>query len=158
VRLPAFGRALLGERLEGRHPHRVWVLYGDDWDRRPVGQAVLCVGSDWTPGRTDWLPVAGVLVHLVDRGGLHLEALAAELAEQAAPVVVHWREAEGSRVQAIQEDVSDLAFAARRAGPEGYVWPAWWSEAQEQDYQARKREWLDAALADARATVEGQVA
>ena len=148
MRLPAFGRALLEGRLAGEHPERAWVIYGSDWSRRPPGTAVVCIASDWLSGDTDWWPLAGLPVHIVDRGGSKLLELAAEVAEVAAPVVVHRPCAEwtASPVRA-QEDIAELAWAAREATPEGFRWPAWWSDARDEDYRARRAAYF-AALAE----------
>lgn len=146
MKLPAYGRDLLRRRLAGDHPERAWVIYGDDWSRRPRGAAAVCVGGDWQPGTLDWWPLAGVPIHIVDRGGPQLLELAAEIAEVAAPVVVHHLSDEWTSTPAHeQDDLAELAWAGR----DGHgAWPPWWGEARDLDYRARRAAYFEALAAD----------
>jgi hypothetical protein len=146
--MAAFGRDLLEARLAGRHPERAWIISGRDWSRRPRGATALCVASDWLPGTTDWWPLAGLPVHVVDRGAPMLLELAAEVAAVAAPVVVHRPCAEWTEAPVrVQEDIAELAWAGRHPTPAGFAWPPWWSDAQDEDYRARRAAYF-AALAE----------
>ena len=90
--LPPFGRALLTQRQRGQHPERVWIIYGRDcWERRPTDAPVLCVPDDYAPGRYDWSLLAGLPADIVWRDGGFIHALAAEVAQFAAPVNVCYR-------------------------------------------------------------------
>lgn len=156
MKLPAYGRDLLNQRLADRHPARVWIIYGDDWGRRPVGVPSLCVGTDWMPGTIDWYPIAGVPAHVVYREGPHVEELAGEIAGLAAPVILHYQTHEFSAgLVRAQEDVSDVAWGLRRPIEGGFAWPAWWSDEQDADYAARRSAYLQAVIAEA---AEGQAA
>lgn len=149
-KLPAYGRELLQARQAGRHPARVWVIFSQDWGRRPADVPVLCVKPlEWVAGLLDWGLVAGVRVDVVNRDEAEsVYPFAAEIARVAAPVYVHsrwpedadpfeaWPDAPGD---AICEDISHAAFC-RRAWDQAagtMRWPPWWSEDLERDYRAR---------------------
>jgi hypothetical protein len=141
-------------REQGEHPARVWVLWGDDWGRRPSG--ALCV-SPRDPD-LDWACCLGLPVHLVARCGEDFAAVAAQIAVSAAPVICHWPAAtwddwlywaaDGRRAQA---DIADLADAAR--GWSIQSWPTWWSDDLERDYRARRELYLEALCHDASAAM-----
>lgn len=146
MKLPPYGLDLLRQRLAGEHPARAWIIYGNDWSRRPASAAAVCVASDWMPNTLDWWPLAGVPVHIVDRGGPQLLELAAEVAEVAAPVIVHQLSDEWTPAPTHeQDDLADLAWAARDGTG---AWPPWWSEARDLDYRARRAAYFQALAAD----------
>lgn len=176
LRLPAYGEALLQLRRAGVHPPRVWVIVGDDWERRPTREPSVCVGREWRAGAVSWLPVAGVPTAIVCRwqvggeddplGPVGLLSLAAEVCTVAAPVDVHLMEADGlPGLERCQVPPDWWAREASR-GALGALWPArwdaprWppgWSAALADDYRRRCSAWLRAADAElAAAGVTGE--
>lgn len=147
--LPPFGRGLLQARRQGRHPHEVWVVYGEDW--RGAQRPFLAVRPrQFVPGRFDWRMVAGVKVVLIDRAaavaGCNVETgefgdffeLAGELVDARAYVEVrHVRDRAW-----VDEDLGMLAWACRRAEGGRMNWPCWWSDARAALQSAACDGWL----------------
>jgi hypothetical protein len=150
IRLPAGGRELLHARERGEHPARVFVIFGEDWGRRPTHAPSVCIGAPWRPGETDWSVLAGVPAHVVLRGTglapalerLRTSELIAEIARAAAPVVVHFIAGEDwwpyEAGQAYQVDAAEWLHV-ERSRPE---LASLWNAAACADYEARVREYL----------------
>lgn len=136
--MPAFGRPLLQRRMSGDHPRRVYVVYGDDWGRRPTPS--VCVKGDWAPHRIDWTPIVGVQTHILWRSGERIRELAAEIAAEAPMVWVHWIE----QGREVEMDVEALLFDAYHRTELARLW----SPEAQADYQARNAEYYAAILAD----------
>ena len=123
--LPAWGRNLYARRAAGDVVYEGWVLAGVDWRRRPA--EAVAVGTDWRPGATDWVPVAGLSVKVVDRGGLDFDDMAlllSELARIAAPVRLFWRANGPTWAEDFEADgapVSWDAFALGVPVPDDYL-------------------------------------
>lgn len=146
--LPAYGAGLKNARDRGQHPERVWVIYGNDWARRPDGAASVCVGEDYEPSRINWAVLAGLPAHVVWRSGERICEIVAEVAYYAAPVVVHffgtgeWPREQG---KAYQEPAEMFLYPARH-------WPeiaTLWTDEREADYLAREAAWRQAMIEDA---------
>ncbi len=151
-KLPAYGRQLKRQRDSGQHPDRVWVLCGDDWGRRPRNEVSLCVEAGYRVGTYDWSLVAGVPVHVVERGDVDAVRLAAEIARFATSVTIHWRagpdEVFCQAGRARQEDISDIAWCQRQQVDGVLRWPDWWSDTLESEYRARRKAWHRALVED----------
>jgi hypothetical protein len=67
MRLPAHARALLDDRLKGKHPPHVKLMFGPRIVRRREGEAMVSVIADeYVPGAFDWTVLAGVIVTIID--------------------------------------------------------------------------------------------
>lgn len=155
-KLPAYGRDLKRARNAGQHPDRVWVLCGDDWNRRPQNEPSVCVEPDYRLDHYDWSIMAGLPVHVVERGDVSTVRLAAEIAIYAAPVVVHWRSIEDD-VDAIAgrplaQDIETIAFCHRKAVDGVIDWPEWWPAMLRDSYKQRREAWYSALLSEVERT------
>jgi len=140
----------MAARQAGQHPALVWVIYGDDWGRRPAGAPSVCLKGADRPEQYDWAVLAGVPVHVVPRVGAGCGLrLAAEIARVAAPVVLHWVAGEEDWPNApgrpAQAELAEAMLTERvRLGD----WPAYWSGALQQDYDRRRERYQAAVIAD----------
>jgi len=136
MKLPPYARQIRAERDRGYHPPRIWVLFGDDWGRRP--DSAVCVRpGEYQPGEYDWSFCAGVPVSVVERTYVSQPArnamrLAAEIAATTAPVAFHWIAGEDDwpHTNRAQEDIGDLMWCVMPRSK-------WWNKKTEQTYQQR---------------------
>lgn len=154
---PAYARALLQERREGRHPRQITLVYGNDW-RAGDAPRICLKPADYEPGRFDFRVVAGCKVIVLDQemGAAELDRyvrptkwgkaydLFGELAAAGAYVEVAWPERSGW---------PSVTLDALAAGFDGRQRPPWWSEEREQRHQAAQIGWLEDRGAEIRAMI-----
>lgn len=126
MRPPAYAKAILAQRVEGKHPASIAVHFGPRWPMPQDGMAMVCVAQDWVPWSIDWRVAAGVEVDLYDTHE-HMAQhpiidglpawywLAAEIQAVALDVRL-WRAGHGACLAAI------VAEHRQRSGQ----WPPYW--------------------------------
>lgn len=94
--LPPYGKALVEQRKKGLHPEKIWVLFGDDWRRRPTDHPSLCIKpSEYKKNKYKWLICSGYPVFVIDRrrhtGSREIALdLCEDIAIHTAPVYYCW--------------------------------------------------------------------
>lgn len=112
-RPPAYAKAVIRERDLGNHPERIWVIFGNDWGRRPAVSVCVRPG-DYTPGAFDWRWCGGVSVNVVERDKVDAEdrdsvQLSIEIAKFTAPVFICWEDDFGTH----KVDIADFMDSNR---------------------------------------------
>lgn len=140
-RLPAYGKALLAQRRAGVHPASVRLVFGDDW--RGVAAPRVCVKpGEYRPGVFDWGMLSGLEVRVVVRTDACIGALLAELTRLGAVVFIA-----ASDNEALLPAPS-YAWDCREFDAEQRAmrWPAWWSDALNDEQNRLYDAWLDSAV------------
>lgn len=151
MKLPAYGRALIDARREGRHPACVVVIFGYDWTPKGTAPRLAvkpsaCLGLDWSC-------VAGLSVQVDDRtrddedpfdehGNRKLYFLLGEIARRCA-----WLTFEATENLA-HEPAHSFAYLHRRwdTAHRRWIWPAWWSEEINAQNAANREQWHREAI------------
>jgi hypothetical protein len=162
-KLPAYGRTLLMDRRNGKHPDTVFVVYGDDWRGTPHPR--LCVKPfAYLPGRYDWRSVAGTRAVLIDRcrGILDcnpelgqfspLFSLIGELVDARAYVVLRFVDGD----QWVDHDADMLAFTHRQPVAGRMRWPSWWSAERDALQKSMSDGWAAERLAALKGGAHGK--
>lgn len=144
-KLPPYGRRIATRRDAGNHPPRIWVLFGNDWQRRP--EYAMCIKpQDYQPSVYDWSVCRGIPVHVIERTRVERPErdalrLAAEVAEFTAPVVFHWIASDDDwpdpAGKPAQSDAADLLRAHIDGNNIRLGWPDYWNEKKQRQYEQR---------------------
>lgn len=147
-KLPAYGKALMLERRQGRHPREVTLVYGDDWHAGDAPR--ICIRPlEYAPGRYSFAMCAGCRVVVLDQQLAAWDCdpaatparygpiydLIGELTDAGAAVVVRWPASAGER----ERSAVELAYGAKR----GAAWPRWWSDARHAAHDRALIGWLE---------------
>ena len=146
--LPPYARAILNDRMSGRHPEMILITIGAQWTRIHDHRYpfVFVPEADYLRGRYDFYFVAGVPVMLYAEA-TETETwlrLAGQLADHTAPVGVWSVMHEGTEVDAVMRSIRDRRWLAdawwleldARTG-----WPAWWSDDRDIHYGLMREKW-----------------
>jgi len=148
LKLPAFGRKLWQDHLNGRGPRCVVLLVGDKWTMpkwAPPGVAKLAVKSNaWhapEAPRFDWRCVAECTVLVCDNrtaseftvgpeGWDSMLWMLADVRRFARDVLLFtstiYYPAERPGRLAAERDLDAYAFCNSKPSPQGRQWPQWW--------------------------------
>ena len=128
MKRPAYAKGFLARVFAGADPFAVYLLYGEDWNRRnpPSPMDFLAINPrEYQPGAIDLRCLRGIDVYLEARGDRWLE-LAGELAREARTV---WWRADvpvydgDTKPRSTWEPINTLALAYRLTDG---AWPDWW--------------------------------
>lgn len=147
MRLPAYGKKLKSSLDAGDFPSRVWVIWGDDWQRLPAAGALCIRPSEFHPERTDFRLLAGLRVDVVDREGGTSDLIyccLAEIGAVASLVVLH--HFDGSHP--CSRELSNLMWCLRKPVNGVFGFPEYWSAVHQDAYIRRTSTYLCDLLDD----------
>lgn len=143
MRLPAYARKLIQALDAGEFPPRVWVIWGDDWQRLPDGHALCIKPAEYQPGLFDFNLLSFLRVDVVDRVGGDDPALyrcMAEIGQHASALYLHHWNGDS---RAMREH-AELMYCLRQRGQ----WIEGWSDACQQQYMERFEQYITESIED----------
>lgn len=149
LKIPAYGKKLLNERIANIHPIDVRVVYGEKWWE--IDPPKICIKPpEFEPGKYDFRMLAGLRAIVVDQANAILDLdcavlpwkfgkffdLLGELAAADAYVCIDQGQ---SLVDAQMIAEGSRYFDADRRPNQ---WPRWWNEELNEKQEKRKTFWL----------------